>query len=132
MIRLVIFDLDGTLLDTLEDIADACNYALNECGFPSRNLEEYRRFVGRGIMNLCKDAIPQDMYSDELAQKVYSQFIPYYKEHICDKTRPYDGIYAMLDRLSEAGISFAVASNSHTLPRFVCVSSSFSDSRPLK
>lgn len=113
MIKLVIFDLDGTLIDTMEDIGNACNYALQSCGCPARQMTDYNKLVGRGIMNLCKDAIPQEMYSDELAQKVYSQFIPYYKEHICDKTRPYDGIYAMLDRLSEAGISFAVASNKY-------------------
>ena len=111
MTKLVIFDLDGTLIDTMEDIAGACNYALAACGYPQRPLSDFNQLVGRGIYNLCKDALPEDVRNDETARKVYDMFVPYYKEHICDKTHPYDGIYGMFDALSEAGISFAVASN---------------------
>ena len=111
MTKLVIFDLDGTLIDTMEDIAGACNHALDVCGFPQRPLSDYNQLVGRGIYNLCKDALPEDVRNDEQAGKVYREFIPYYKEHICDKTRPYDGICEMFDVLEKAGISFAVASN---------------------
>ena len=113
MIRLVIFDLDGTLLDTLEDIADACNHALNECGFPSRNLDEYRRFVGRGIMNLFRSALPEGHKDEAAVLKVRDSFVPYYNVHKDDKTRPYPGTEELLDALTEAGIMLAVASNKY-------------------
>ena len=71
MIKLVIFDLDGTLIDTMEDIGNACNYALQSCGCPARPMTDYNKLVGRGIMNLCKDAIPQEMYSDELISETF-------------------------------------------------------------
>ena len=113
MIRLVIFDLDGTLLDTLEDIADACNHALNECGFPSRNLDEYRRFVGRGIMNLFRSALPEGHKDEDTVLKVRDAFVPYYNVHKDDKTHPYPGTEELLDALAEAGIMLAVASNKY-------------------
>ena len=113
MTKLVIFDLDGTLLDTMEDIAGACNYALQECGCPARPLDEYNMLVGRGIFNLFRGALPAERKTEEMVQKMYSHFVPYYNEHICDRTRPYPGIYDMLDRLSENGISFAIASNKY-------------------
>ncbi len=113
MIRLAIFDLDGTLLDTLEDIADACNHALNKCGFPSRDLEEYRRFVGRGIMNLFRSALPEGHKDEETVLKVRDSFIPYYNTHKDDRTRPYPGIEELLDALSANGILLAIASNKY-------------------
>lgn len=113
MIKLVIFDLDGTLLDTLEDIADACNYALNVCGHQQRELEEYRRFVGRGIMNLFRSALPERHQNEEEVLRMKSAFIPYYNEHKDDKTRPYPGITSLLDALTEKGIRLAVASNKY-------------------
>ena len=113
MIRLVIFDLDGTLLDTLEDIADACNHALRECGFPCRNLDEYRRFVGRGIMNLFRCALPEGHKGESDVLKVRDAFVPYYNEHKDDKTRPYPGIEELLSTLAENGIMLAIASNKY-------------------
>ena len=113
MIRLVIFDLDGTLLDTLEDIADACNHALNECGFPSRNLDEYRKFVGRGIMNLFRSALPEGYKDDDTVLRVRDAFVPYYNIHKDDKTRPYPGTEELLDALTANGIMLAVASNKY-------------------
>lgn len=113
MIRLVIFDLDGTLLDTLEDIADACNHALNECGFPSRNLDEYRKFVGRGIMNLFRSALPEGHKDDDTVLRVRDAFVPYYNIHKDDKTRPYPGTEELLDALTANGIMLAVASNKY-------------------
>lgn len=113
MTKLVIFDLDGTLIDTMDDIAGACNHALESCGFPARDLDEYNQLVGRGIFNLCKSALPENVRTDETARKVLDKFKPYYHEHICDKTRPYAGIYGMLDKLKANGMSFAVASNKY-------------------
>lgn len=113
MVKLIIFDLDGTLLDTLDDIAGACNHALEMCGCSHRTIDEYRQLVGRGISNLFRGALPQDNRSDEMVELMRSHFLPYYKEHICDLTRPYNGIVEMLDTLSKAGILFAVASNKY-------------------
>jgi phosphoglycolate phosphatase len=113
MIRLAIFDLDGTLLDTLEDIADACNHALNECGFPSRNLDEYRKFVGRGIMNLFRGALPEGHKDEETVLRIKDEFVPYYNIHKDDKTRPYPGTEELLDALTANGVMLAVASNKY-------------------
>jgi phosphoglycolate phosphatase len=113
MTKLVIFDLDGTLLDTMEDIAGACNYALQECGCPARPLDEYNMLVGRGIFNLFRGALPAERKTEEMVQKMYSHFVPYYNEHICDRTKPYPGMYETLDALAGKGIAFAVASNKY-------------------
>ncbi len=113
MIKLIIFDLDGTLLDTREDIANACNHALKMCGCPERDLNEYNMLVGRGIYNLFRGALPEGKRTDEMVMKMKDHFIPYYNEHIDDCTRPYPGIIEMMDNLSAAGISFAVASNKY-------------------
>ena len=113
MIKLAIFDLDGTLLDTLEDIADACNHALSACGFPSRNLNEYRKFVGRGIMNLFRSALPEEHRNDETVNRMRDAFVPYYNEHKDDKTCPYPGTEELLDALTANGIRLAVASNKY-------------------
>ena len=69
MTRLVIFDLDGTLIDTMEDIAGACNHALQECGYPARPLGDYNQLVGRGIFNLCLTALPEEDRSEENGRK---------------------------------------------------------------
>ena len=113
MIKLIIFDLDGTLLDTREDIADACNYALRMCGHPERDLTEYNMLVGRGIYNLFRGALPPESRSDESVLEMKSHFVPYYNSHICDKTKPYTGIIEMLDILAKEGITFAIASNKY-------------------
>ena len=113
MIKLAIFDLDGTLLNTLDDLAGACNHALSQCGCPTHPTEEYRFLVGRGIANLFRGALPESMKSDEMVEKMRSYFLPYSDEHKCDLTRPYDGIEEMLKDLSDAGIQLAVASNKY-------------------
>ena len=109
--RLVIFDLDGTLLDTIDDLAAACNHALTSCGCPARERDEYFMLVGRGISNLFRGALPEGMKTDEMVEKMRSYFIPYYTEHSCDLTKPYEGITEMLECLRENGIAIAVASN---------------------
>lgn len=113
MIKLVIFDLDGTLIDTMEDIANACNYALEKCGYPVRRLDEYNMLVGRGIDNLFRGALPEGHKDEETVKQMRKWFVPYYNEHKCDFTRPYEGIPETLESLSEAGLRFAVASNKY-------------------
>ena len=113
MIKLVIFDLDGTLIDTMEDIANACNYALEQCGCPVRRLDEYNMLVGRGIDNLFRGALPENLKNEAMVAQMRSFFVPYYNEHKCDCTRPYNGIIELLDRLSADGLQFAVASNKY-------------------
>ena len=113
MTKLVIFDLDGTLIDTMEDIADACNHSLEACGYPLRRLDEFNMLVGRGVKNMLRGALPEDKRTDEMTETMYSHFVPYYNEHICDKTRPYPGMYETLDALTAKGIALAVASNKY-------------------
>lgn len=113
MIKLVIFDLDGTLIDTMEDIANACNYALEKCGYPVRRLDEYNMLVGRGIDNLFRGALPEGHKTESMVRQMREWFVPYYDEHKCDFTKPYDGILETLESLSEAGLRFAVASNKY-------------------
>lgn len=113
MIKLVIFDLDGTLIDTMEDIANACNYALEKCGYPVRRLDEYNMLVGRGIDNLFRGALPEGHKTESMVRQMREWFVPYYNEHKCDFTKPYDGILETLESLSEAGLRFAVASNKY-------------------
>ena len=112
-IKNILFDLDGTLIDTMEDIANACNYALEQCGCPARRLDEYNMLVGRGIDNLFRGALPQEQKTEEMVATMRSHFVPYYNEHKCDCTRPYDGIIDLLEVLSGNGLQFAVASNKY-------------------
>ena len=113
MAKLVIFDLDGTLLDTLGDLCEACNHALGQCGFPAREKEEYRYLVGRGVANLCRGALPEGMRSDGMTERMMEHFFAYYNAHSCDLTVPYPGIPELLDNLTAAGIRIAIASNKY-------------------
>lgn len=102
----VIFDLDGTLLDTLEDLTDAVNVALRKNGHPSRTLEEMRRFVGNGAANMLRCAVPEG----EDMQPVMDTFLEYYGANCRNKTRPYEGIFEALETLKQA-YPLAVVSN---------------------
>lgn len=113
MTKLAIFDLDGTLLNTVEDLGNATNHALTECGFPTHPIEAYYLMVGRGIYNLFRAAVPAGQSTEEVVQRMASIFIPYYDAHKCDFTRPYDGIPAMLKTITAAGVRLAVASNKY-------------------
>ncbi len=113
MTKLVIFDLDGTLLNTIEDLGRACNHALAQCGFPLRRMDEYNMMVGRGIMNLFLNALPEGEKTMDNALKMREFFVPYYSEHGSDFTAPYPGIPELLDNLTSRGISLAVASNKY-------------------
>ena len=101
----VIFDLDGTLLDTLEDLLDATNYALNVYGFPERTLEEMRRFVGNGALNQIRLSLPQGT-GEEMVQRVLDIYRPYYARHCQIKTKPYEGIP---QALAEIGKKYPIA-----------------------
>lgn len=113
MTGLVIFDLDGTLLNTIEDLGTACNHALRECGFPERKMKEYNALVGRGIDNLFRGALPEEGRTEENVRKMRSIFIPFYDAHKCDRTRPYGGITEMMEGIKAAGIRAAIASNKY-------------------
>ena len=106
----VIFDLDGTILSTLDDLADSVNYVLEKNGMPKRTKEEIRRFVGNGIRSLIERSVAPET-NTLTTDKVFADFIPYYKEHCADKTKPYDGIMDMLYTLKDNGIKLAVLSN---------------------
>ena len=108
--RLAIFDLDGTILNTLDDLADSTNAALRMNSLPERTTDEVRRFVGNGIHLLIERAVP-DGTPDELIEKVFADFKVHYGAHCEDKTAPYEGINEMLDSLRSAGVKIAVVSN---------------------
>jgi phosphoglycolate phosphatase len=106
-----IFDLDGTLLDTIQDLANACNYALTKNGFPVHPVEPYKIFVGNGVYNLMTRALPEGKDNEETILKVKADFDEYYAEHATDVTAPYPGIQEMLRELKSAGVKLAVLSN---------------------
>lgn len=110
MYQLAIFDLDGTLLDTLDDLRQGINYALMTQGFAPRTREEVRAFVGNGIQRLVARAVPADATEAQRAA-VLAAFTPYYAAHCADNTRPYAGIPELLTRLREAGVICALVSN---------------------
>lgn len=106
----VIFDLDGTLLDTLEDLADAVNYALRSMQMPERSIEEIRAFVGNGVRRLLELAVPEG-FANPRFDETFERFKEYYGMHCNDKTKPYEGILPLLQELKEEGFSLAIVSN---------------------
>lgn len=113
MKKLVIFDLDGTLLDTIADLAAATNQALEALGFPVHPQAAYYRFVGNGINKLFERALPPGAREKENILRVRERFVPYYDAHNADRTRPYDGMENLLRTLQSRGIQLAVASNKY-------------------
>ncbi|MBR1558602.1 MAG: HAD-IA family hydrolase [Clostridia bacterium] len=107
---LIIFDLDGTLLNTLDDLADACNAALREAGYPGRDRDDVRRFIGNGVARLIRRALPESA-GDDVAARVLARFKAIYLENVNVKTLPYPGVVDMLRRLHDRGVRIAVNSN---------------------
>ncbi len=108
--ELAIFDLDGTILNTLDDLADSLNHVLSQHGFPQHTADEVRMMVGNGILNLIKRALPNNT-EQATVEAVYADFNAYYKLHSADKTKPYNGITDMLEQLKANGVKLAVVSN---------------------
>jgi phosphoglycolate phosphatase len=105
-----IFDLDGTILDTLLDLANAVNFAMRSKGYPERTVDEVRSFIGNGIRVLIKRAVPQET-EDKDYNEALEIFTKYYLEHIADYTKPYDGIIDVINELRSKGCKTAVVSN---------------------
>lgn len=114
MKKTVIFDLDGTLLNTLDDLADSTNYALSKFGYPTRTIEEVRQFVGNGVAKLIERAIPEGKNNPNF-EKCLAIFKENYAQNMYNKTAPYNGILEMLSNLKSKGIKIAVVSNKFDL-----------------
>lgn len=111
MKSLVIFDLDGTLLNTIADLGEATNHAMAEMGYPEHPLSAYNMMVGNGIRRLIERALPEDARTDETVEAAREHFLLYYNRHIHDHTVPYPGIPELLRDLTERKVAVAVASN---------------------
>ena len=111
MKKLAIFDLDGTLLNTITDLGKACNYALEKMGFAPHPIQAYAYMVGNGVRNLMKKA--QQDADEETIDRLLEYFKEYYDAHCLDTTKPYPGINELLETLTQKGVALAVASNKY-------------------
>ena len=109
MKKLVVFDLDGTLVNTLADLTGALNHALAQLGFPTLTEHEVSAIVGHSVPYMCQNAVPKDHAADW--QRVMDGYLAYYKKHSCDLSRPYEGILKTVSKLKAAGVRMAVVSN---------------------
>ena len=114
MKKIVIFDLDGTLLNTLDDLADSTNFALSKFNYPTRTIEEVRQFVGNGVAKLIERAIPEGKNNPNF-EKCLAIFKENYAQNMYNKTAPYNGILDMLANLKSKGLKIAVVSNKFDL-----------------
>ncbi len=110
---IIIFDLDGTLLNTIADLGEACNNALRKHGFAEHEAEEYPHLVGNGVNKLIERALPEGHKDMSTVLRLRETFVEYYDLHNCDQTKPYDGIHELLNRLKSDGYKLAVASNKY-------------------
>lgn len=113
MRQLVIFDLDGTLLNTIDDLGNAANHTMAAMGFPQHSPLSYPTMVGNGVAKLLERALPDGARTPETLQRALQIFRAYYDEHLADATRPYPGIERLLDELTARGVRVAVASNKY-------------------
>jgi phosphoglycolate phosphatase len=113
MKKLVIFDLDGTLLNTIEDLAQAANYALEKNEFATHSMASYPFFVGNGVRRLITRVLPEDHRDEETVNHLLKDFLEFYNEHCTQYTRPYDGMPELLSDLHDMGVRMAVASNKY-------------------
>ena len=113
MKKLIIFDLDGTLLNTIADLAQSTNHALHTLDYPTHEESAYNYMVGNGINKLFERALPEGEKTEENVLRVRKEFIPYYDAHNADKSRPYPGITELLAQLQAQGLLLAVASNKY-------------------
>lgn len=111
--QLVIFDLDGTLLNTVADLAMATNYALSAFGYPTHSEESIKGFVGNGVSKLLERALPEEKRTEENISLIRQHFTEYYDKHNADLSTPYPGIPEMLSQMQQAGVKLAVASNKY-------------------
>lgn len=111
MYKYVIFDLDGTLLNTLDDLGDAGNYTCRQMGWPEHSIDAYRYFVGNGMEKLVERFTPEKHRTTDELKTAYDIFMPYYNAHKEDKTRPYAGIAELLSALRASDVKFAVLTN---------------------
>lgn len=127
-IKAVLFDLDGTLMNTLDDLADAVNFALDFFGFETHSIDKYRYFVGNGIPNLIMRATPENHRDATTLAAVKKKFYEYYNLHSMEKTRPYSGIPETLAALKKAGIKTAVVTNKDDAAAKIIINGFFSNS----
>lgn len=113
MKSLVIFDLDGTLINSIDDLGHAANHALEHYGYPTHDLSAYHFFAGNGVTRLIERALPLEDRSQSNIDRLRLKFTEYYEAHLTDFTRPYDGITALLETLARMNINVAVASNKY-------------------
>ena len=113
MTRLIIFDLDGTLLNTIDDLAASVNHALRLNGYPEHPLSAYPFFVGNGVNKLLERALPEEARNPETVRRLRADFTAHYSEHNADFTRPYPGIPELIEALRERGAELAVGSNKY-------------------
>ena len=111
MYKAVIFDLDGTLVNSLSDLAVACNYALEQHGFNTYPLDDYKYLIGDGMAKLIERAIPSEALNEETFKSVFKAFMDYYREHCLVHTYIYDGIENAVNKLKDMGLKLAVVSN---------------------
>lgn len=111
MIKAVLFDLDGTLANSLLDLSIATNYAIGKFGFPPRETENYKYYAGDGMPKMIKRALPENENSDRLVADIMPVFLKYYSEHYCDNTKSYEGVIELIDSLKAKELLVAVVTN---------------------
>ncbi|MBQ2676175.1 MAG: HAD family hydrolase [Clostridia bacterium] len=128
-IKAVLFDLDGTTVNTIEDLCDAVKHSMNENGYPTYTVDEYKMMVGNGMRKLLERALPKSVCNDaKVVDELFLGFAKYYTANCCNKSAPYDGIVELISRLKQAGIKIATVTNKGESSAQRVVSKLFSDS----